>query len=212
MPRPTLLALSALSVLALAPAADAQGRGERRPAVDPRITLYDQPNFQGRSIVLYGDAENLADQRFNDRARSARIEGSWRLCADKDFRSRCEPFADDVADFAAYDFAATISSLQQVGGRPGRGGFEGPAYDGPGRPAGARGGVEGRSVIFFRRPTIDGMDVAALGDQPAEWFCRQVGLQSAVYHDGAERGRRALGADGRVHEAAPVLRDVLCRR
>lgn len=201
--------LAAVTAAAAAGAADAQDRGRRR-GIDPRITLYDQPDFQGRSITLYGDASNLAGQGFNDRARSARIDGSWRLCEDKDYRSRCEPFGDDVRDFAPFRFNDTVSSVQQVGGRPGRGGYEGPAY-GSDRPGAMRDGVEGRSVVFFRRPSRDGLDVAAT-DSAADAFCRSAGLSAAVYHDAAERGRVARDSEGRIVEDVPVLRDVLCRR
>jgi hypothetical protein len=178
---------------------------------EPSITLYELPDFQGRSLTFYFDVPNLADQSFNDRARSARIEGSWRLCGDKNYRSRCEPFATDVRDFGQYDFSNQISSLQMVGGRPGRPGFEGPAML-PERPAAGRDAVEGRSVVFFRRPSVDGMDVAALSPSSADEFCREVGLNSAVYSYGRDRAREAVDSSGGVHRGVPVLRDVLCRR
>jgi hypothetical protein len=156
------LALTATLLAASALPSDAQERRrEQRGMGEPSITLYELPDFQGRSLTFYFDVPNLADQSFNDRARSARIEGSWRLCGDKNYRSRCEPFATDVRDFGQYDFSNQISSLQMVGGRPGRPGFEGPAML-PERPAAGRDAVEGRSVVFFRRPSVDGMDVAAL--------------------------------------------------
>lgn len=195
----------------LAAPADAQDRErDRRRGGDPAITLYSEPNFQGQSMSFYFDAPNLADQKFNDQARSARVEGSWRLCGDKDFRSRCEPFADDVRDFGAFGFSNQISSLQMIGGRPGRPGFEGPAVLQP--PVAGRDAVEGRSVVYFRRPSVSGTDVAAQGPESANAFCRQVGLNSAVYFYDRERAREALDSGGRVLQNVPVLRDVLCRR
>ena len=206
-------ALALLTTAGAVAPATAQDGERRRPRSEmPRITLYEQPDFQGRSIALYYDAENLAEQGFNDRARSARVEGSWRVCEDKNYRSRCEPFADDVRDFGRYDFAGKISSLQQVGGRPGRPGFEGPAFEPERRPVIGRDGVEGRSVVFFRRPTINGVDVAGFGQPSADAFCREVGLNGAVYFDERERVREALDPQRRPVQNVAALRDVLCRR
>lgn len=206
------LAVTAMVLATSALPAEAQERRrERRGAGDPSITLYELPDYQGRSMTFYFDAPNLADQSFNDRARSARIEGSWRLCGDKNYRSRCEPFGGDVRDLGQYDFSNQISSLQMVGGRPGRPGFEGPPVM-PARPAAGRDAVEGRSVVFFRRPSVNGVDVAAMGPGSADAFCRRVGLDSAVYAYERDRAREAVDADGAVHRGAPVLRDVLCRR
>lgn len=211
MKAPAAAVLMLATIAALATSADAQGR---RRTGEPSITLYDQPDFQGRSISLYFDAPNLADQGFNDRARSARIEGAWRLCEDKNYRSRCEPFADDVRDFGRFEFSNRITSLQQVGGRPGRPGFEGPAVTRPdeGRPVAARDGVEGRTVVFFRRPALNGVDVAAAGQGSADAFCREVGLAGAVYFDERVRAREVIDAAGRSFSNAPALRDVLCSR
>lgn len=208
MQKLTVALLAFTVALAVALPAGAQSR-ERRRTGEARLTLYELPNFQGRSVELYADAPNLADVGFNDRARSARVEGSWRLCEDRNYRSRCEPFADDVRDFAPFSFNAMVSSVQQVGGRPGRPGFEGPSMT---RPVLGRDGVEGRSVVFFRRPSLNGTDVAANGQASADAYCRQVGLGAAVYFDASDRAREALGGDGRVYPNAPVLRDVLCRR
>ena len=203
------VAAAILTGLAAPSAAQDRDRG-RRHTGEPAVTLYELPNFEGRSMSFYADTPNLADQKFNDRARSARIEGSWRLCGDKNFRSRCEPFASDVRDLGAYDFANQISSLQQVGGRIGRPGFQGPEILPP--PVAGPNGVEGRSVVFFQRPSLNGADVVAQGQESADGFCRQVGLASSVYFYERERGREAIDRAGQVERNVPVLRDVLCRR
>lgn len=208
-----MLALSLTAAAALP--ADAQNRDrDRRPIGEPAITLYELPNFEGRSMAFYFDAPDLADQKFNDRARSARIEGSWRLCQDSKFRGRCEPFADDVRDFAAFGFSGQISSLQMVGGRPGRPGFEGPAYSPEHEgPVIGRDGVEGRTAVFFRRPSMNGARVLAQGQGSADAFCRVAGLAGgAVYFNEQERAREVVDIDGRPHPDAPALSDVLCRR
>lgn len=208
MKRLGVLAAAALALAGGLTAAQAQDRGRR--GGQPVVTLYEQPGFQGRSISFYADAPNLADQNFNDRARSARILGSWRLCEDKNFRSRCEPFADDVADLGDYDFDAVISSLQLVGGRPDQMG--GPEWRPGYQNTGPSPGVEGRSVVFFARPSINGFDLAAAGRASADGFCRAAGLGPAVHFDESERGRRAIGLNGEEQRNVRVLRDVLCRR
>ena len=193
-------------------AAAAQER-ERGRRGQPQITLYELPNFEGRSVSFFADAPNLSDQRFNDLAQSARIRGSWRLCEDRDYRSRCEPFADDVPDLGRFNFGGRISSVQQVGVRADQvGGPDWRPEMGWGGQGVGRDGVQGRSVVFFRRPSLHGMDVAALGPRSADLFCREAGFGPAVYFDDRERSRRALAPDGQVVENVPALRDVLCRR
>ena len=73
-------------------------------------------------------------------------------------------------------------------------------------------GVEGRSTVFFVRPSLGGADVAATRPRAADEFCRRVGLGGAVFFDQSEQSRRAVDLDGRYVGNAPVLRDVLCRR
>lgn len=211
MKRFGVLALAALTLVGGVAAAQAQGRGRARS--QPVVTLYEQPGFQGRSMSFYADASNLADQKFNDRARSARIEGSWRLCEEKNFRGRCEPFADDIENLGEFDFNNTISSLQLVGGRPDQLGgpdwsttFDPAARPGPGP------GVEGRSAVFFTRPTISGLDVVAAGRPSADEFCRAAGFGPAAHFNEDERSRRALTPRGEEVRNSRVLRDVLCTR
>jgi hypothetical protein len=57
-------------------------------------------------------------------------------------------------------------------------------------------GDVGRSAVFFATPTRGGAEVAIDMQGPANQFCHEQGLGSAVYFD----------TDGRV------LRDILCRR
>ena len=73
-------------------------------------------------------------------------------------------------------------------------------------------GVEGRTVVFFPRPTFRGSDIAANRPRVADEFCRRNGLGAAVYFDQSERSRRAVDVDGRNVGASAVLRDVLCRK
>lgn len=73
-------------------------------------------------------------------------------------------------------------------------------------------GVQGRSTVFFARPSMRGSDVAATRARAADEFCRRLGLGGAVFFDQSEQSSRAVDLDGRYVGGAPVLRDVLCRR
>ncbi|MFZ5720668.1 MAG: beta/gamma crystallin-related protein [Pseudomonadota bacterium] len=194
------LCLAAATALAMTAAADAQ------PFRGASATLYELPNFQGRSVTITQSAPDLGDWRFNDRARSARFEGRWRICEHDDFRGRCQEVRGDVPHLNAYGLSEQISSLEAVGGgRPG-----GPGgFPGGGRPD-AR-GVEGTRTVFFPRPTYGGLDVAA-GDRGANVYCRRQGLGQALWYDSSERARQAVGPDGELVGRSSVLRDLLCRK
>jgi hypothetical protein len=195
------LSLAALAALCLASAAEAQ------PFRRGTATLYDQPNFQGNSITITQSTPDLGRWRFNDRARSARFEGRWLICEHDDFRGRCQEVRGDVAHLNQFGMAEQVSSLEPVGGaRPGGGGFPGGGF-----PGGGARGVEGSRTVFFARPTVRGLDVAA-GDRGANAFCRSQGLGPAVWYDSSERAREAIGPDGELVGRSDVLRDLLCRK
>jgi hypothetical protein len=71
--------------------------------------------------------------------------------------------------------------------------------------------VEGTTTVFFARPSVRGIDVAA-GSNGANSFCRNQGLGAAVYYDSSERAPRAIGPDGEFVGRSSVLRDLLCRK
>ncbi len=150
--------------------------------------LYEYPNFQGRSVVISNAEGNLANIGFNDRARSARFSGTWRICEDAGFRGHCENISGNVANLSGR--VNGLSSLQQTGGYGG-------GY--PGYPGGGQ-GVQGRSVVFYPGEASGGYG-APYGSyagtrQAADDFCRQMGNHDAVWY-GTSGGR---------------LSDVLCRR
>lgn len=141
-----LVLLGAVAVAAIASAAIAQPSGRER------ITLYDGPNFTGRSVTYDHDISNLP-REFQDRAVSVRIVGSWRVCSDSDYRGQCVEIDRDIRDLRALGMDRTISSMKNTGpygggGRPGGGydrpgggydrpgGYPGGGYPGDGRPTG----------------------------------------------------------------------------
>ena len=194
------LCITALATLAAAGAAEAQ------PFRGGSATLYELPNFQGRSVTITQSAPDLGDWRFNDRARSARFDGRWIICEHDDFKGRCQEVRGDVPHLNAYGLSEQVSSMEPAGGRR-PGGPDG--FPGGGRPD-AR-GVEGARTVFFARPTVGGLDVAA-GDRGANVYCRRQGLGPAVWYDSSERANQAIGPEGQLVGRSDVLRDLLCRK
>ena len=239
--------LAAGSAAALVGVANAQPAGG-----GPRAVLFDQPDFQGRSITIVEGAPDLSRWGFAARAMSARFEGDWTVCDAPDLDGRCASVSGDVADLAELGLRRILS----IGEGDADGGDErastrdeqapetrvgGPnrSFDAPppeptaatpvaeppavtqaaasqaappavptqsastaGNPAPAPNaapavqGDVGRSAVFFATPTRGGAEVAVDMQGPANQFCHDQGLGSAVYFD----------TDGHV------LRDVLCRR
>ena len=200
-------ALTALAALAIAGAAQAQ----RGPGV---ATLYELPNFQGRSVTITQSTPDLGRWKFNDRAQSARFEGRWRVCEHDAFRGRCQEISGPVPDLTTYQLFGQISALEPAFRPGGGGGYPGPG-PGPGYPPPGRDprGIEGTRTVYFPRPTIGGVDVAA-GDRGADGYCQRqgLGLGQAVWYDSSERASQAVGPEGQFIGRSTVLRDLLCRK
>lgn len=228
--KPSRCAAGAAVLLFAASAASAQGypypgTGQPQPFgqpaygqpsfAAPSITLYEGENFTGRQITIYGEERDFTRLGFNDRARSARTSESFLVCEDSYFRGRCERVTGAIRNLDRLGMSGRVSSAREDRG----GDYDDPddgGYEGPDRPDGGYGnprrdGVEGRTVVFFARPTVSGNDVAARGQASADQFCRASGHGPAVYYSQGERSRRAVDRDGRLVEA-PALRDVVCRR
>ena len=118
-----------------------------------RVVLFEGPYFQGRSVTIDSDVDNLSDLRFNDRARSVRVfgYGQWRMCQDSDYRGRCETFNRDVENLDRFSFGGVISSVQRAGGGGGN------PYPGGGNPY--PGGGRGARIIFYEGPYFQGRSV-----------------------------------------------------
>lgn len=200
------------AVACLALSASAQSYSRRG---QPMATLYEGYNFEGRSVDIYGDEENLSGLRFNDKARSARFQGQWRVCEDAGYGGRCQEVRGDVADLNRIGMAERISSLQAYSSSGGYGGGYGGNYGGSyggGRPGGGQSRpAEGARSVFFPYPDLDGRDIAA-GDMSANAFCRQQGLGPALYYDSSQRAPSAVDGQGRYVANTTIIRDILCRR
>jgi hypothetical protein len=89
-----------------------RGRGEGRGDNRPRLVLYDQPDYRGRSIEVDGVAGTLAG--FSNRAGSLRVYGSgeWEVCEFPNFRGRCIFVSRDIPDLRRQGLSDELSSAR----------------------------------------------------------------------------------------------------
>jgi hypothetical protein len=109
--------------------------------VAAELTLYEGQNFQGRSITLRGEARDLDQTSFNDRASSLVVrDGVWQVCSDSQFRGNCATLQPGEYPVIENGLDRRISSAREVSGRgPGYGNAPsqqqvaaGPGYAAPG--------------------------------------------------------------------------------
>jgi hypothetical protein len=104
------------SVRDLGPAQDAWGGGWS----SARITLYENDDFNGRSVPASGNLADLANFGFNDRASSVRIrDGQWQLCVDANYRGSCITLGPgEYRSLRAMNMNDRISSVRDLGSMP----------------------------------------------------------------------------------------------
>jgi len=91
-----------------------QGRG---------ITIFEDDNYQGRSLNFTSDAPNLANQNFNDMLSSFRIyEGTWQLCEHAYYSGQCWTYNSDEDHVGSQGMNDRVSSLRRVDSGGGSGG------------------------------------------------------------------------------------------
>lgn len=148
----------ALAVLGLAAAGTASAN----------ITFYERENFAGRDFAVDQTVPNFSDTRFNDRARSAIVDGGhWEVCVDADFRGACQVLGPGrYPDLGG--MARRVSSVRPVADMPmsGRGEHRGMA----GNHGGARATLfEGRNLSGRLFPlgsgNMDNLDGTGFNDR-----------------------------------------------
>jgi hypothetical protein len=112
--------LNAIGISRLAssarPAGGTPGRGRSGQPARPRLTLFEDTNFRGRTMVIETDVVSLAD--FINRAQSVRVtSGRWQLCERLQFAGRCVEVAGDIRDLDAIGFSNRAASVRYVGPR-----------------------------------------------------------------------------------------------
>lgn len=180
------VALIGLCAAALAGSALSQPRAGGRRAI-----LYEYPNFQGRSYVVYGRNDGLGPTGFEDVAMSGRFEGDWLICEDDDYRGRCATVSGDVRNLDRLGLGRTISSLRATWGG-GYGDNDGDRWrggDGGGYGGGGYGGWQGggdwhgggrRTATLFEYPDFQGRSYTVYGGNR--------GLGSTGFEDRAMSG------------------------
>jgi uncharacterized protein YcfJ len=81
-----------------------------------QITLYEDPNFGGRSTTANGNVSNLRSTDFNDRASSVVVRSQrWEVCVDQRFQGRCTVLRPgQYASLEAMGLDDQISSVRMV--------------------------------------------------------------------------------------------------
>jgi hypothetical protein len=102
----TIGASLGLSAFAAAPA----------PLPRSKITLYEKPNFQGRSMTFEFRVPSLNAVKFNDTAQSVKIDGlrDWVLCESRNFMGRCIRVHLKEKDLKRQNFSGLASSIYPV--------------------------------------------------------------------------------------------------
>jgi hypothetical protein len=85
---------------------------EHRRYEEPRLVLFERPDFHGRSREVSGTEEEISD--FNDRAQSLRAIGRWEICEHKNFRGHCVTVSGDVPDLDYYRFRNRLTSARPI--------------------------------------------------------------------------------------------------
>lgn len=139
------------------------GGGDGSWGGGPSVTFFADSDFRGQSFVVTGETAFLAG--FNDRASSARVNGSWEVCEDTRFGGRCERIDRDVRNFSEFGLNDRISSVRQA--RGGGGGW------------GGGGGVPGgrNTITVFRDANYTGGSETLRGEIPN---LSRLGLNDAI--------------------------------
>jgi len=86
------------------------------PLPPSNITLYEKPNFQGRSMTFSSRVASLNAVGFNDVAQSVKIDGprDWVLCESRNFLGRCIRVHLKEKDLKRQKFSGLASSIYPV--------------------------------------------------------------------------------------------------
>jgi hypothetical protein len=86
------------------------------PPPPPVITVFDQPNFKGRTLVFNNSVPSLAKLNFNDVIASVQINGKrdWVLCEHRNFMGKCVRVHMKEKDLKRLKINGQVSSLYPV--------------------------------------------------------------------------------------------------
>lgn len=113
MSKQNIIILAVATACGLSLAALAAGPAPLPPS---SITLYEKPNFQGRSMTFSSRVASLNAVGFNDLAQSVKIDGKrdWVLCEGRNFLGRCIRVHLRERDLKRQKFSGLASSIYPV--------------------------------------------------------------------------------------------------
>lgn len=89
------------------------GRGRGRDKDEPRLELFDQRDYRGRSVTVTSTSSTLAG--FSNRAGSVRVlSGNWEVCERPSFRGTCVEVSRDVPDLRRLGLNDQLSSARPI--------------------------------------------------------------------------------------------------
>jgi hypothetical protein len=102
-----LMTTAVFSAVAAAP--------QQSPSSDSSITVYEDANFKGRSLVFRGTVPTLGAHRFNDTISSVKVRGTrdWVLCESRNYLGRCVRVRV-VRNLATFKMDNRVSSMYPV--------------------------------------------------------------------------------------------------
>ena len=87
-------------------------------ALAAEMTLYQHQGFKGEQLTLRGQAANVGQYRFNDKASSVVVRsGRWLVCTDAGFKGRCAELVPGEYPALEGQFNDRISSARAIAGR-----------------------------------------------------------------------------------------------
>lgn len=125
------------------------------------ITVYEHPDFRGRSVTFRDEIPDLRQHHLNDHISSLEVDGNqaWEVCRDVHFNGGCRVFTGSIDDLRQEGWNDRISSLRPVGYvSGGRGDWRGNS--GNNRNSGVnrnrRGGVNQSRLVLYERTNFGG--------------------------------------------------------
>jgi len=108
-----VVAAAALIIAAAPPLPPPSGR-------PTKITVFELPNFKGRSLVFERSVPSLAALEFNDKVASVQIKGprDWVLCEHRNFMGRCGRIRGKANNLKRLKLEGLVSSLYPVADPP----------------------------------------------------------------------------------------------
>ena len=86
--------------------------GAQHSFTKPRIILYSEPNFGGRSVTITHSEPDLGRWGFNDRAQSVYTRGRWLLCRGRYYQQNCVTVSGRVPSLRPYGMNRSAGSVK----------------------------------------------------------------------------------------------------